>query len=683
MTTFRVRSAAMAKKWLPPAVLALFLLLLFLFTPPLSAQSQDTPFTFVPSTCFFTIDNFGEELSPEDSGFKCGYVVVPEQHSQPNGSTIRIPVAILEARAPNGREPLFLAQGGPGGDAFGFFSSPSVQNSLVIQNRDIVIFNQRGTLYAEPELTCAESFDAAGEILELPEEAAEEKGWELFEQCYQRLQTEGVNFSAFNSLENAADVPAIAQALAYETYSFYGVSYGTLLGQHLLNLRPDGLETVILDGVVPTDLNFIPYVPKNQDRIFGEMFNLCLQDSACNQQYPNLEARFWTLKESWDQNPVTISLTDEETGETYDALVDGDGLVNFFFQVFYMADAYALFPRLIADIEGGNYGFMQYIWPFFAFDRTFSEGMYYSVICSEDADFDPNKLPLEGIRPQFAETAAEDMELYLKACDIWQVDVLPNSVDNPVQTGLPVLLLSGRFDPITPPYFAEQVLPHLPNGYHFVDPYGSHGVAFGNECIDQIVLDFLAEPTAEPDSYCLSVRPSEDFVPADAVSLPAFLAPLNQAEGQFMAELGFSLLLLLIVGLSIFVWILAFLIRLVMDNSQRPPWTNTQIALRLLNRTVLIGFATLGGIFFLMLAFTIYNTIFEDSMILSALALPASFAPWLMLPYLLVGLGFCSLLLTAGQWVTGAGSIWSRLYDTFVLLCAFGHLFLLYWHGLL
>lgn len=683
MAIFQIRSAFFPKKWLFSAVLALFLLPLFLFTPSLSAQSQDTPFTFIPSSCFFTIDNFGEEIPPENQGFKCGYVVVPERHSQPDGPTIQIPVAILKADPPTNHEPLFLAQGGPGGDAFGFFASTHVLNSQIVGDYDVVIFNQRGALYADPELTCTESFQAAGEILELPEEAAEEKGWDVFEQCYQRLQAAGVNFSAFNSLENAADIPAIAQALNYDSYSFYGVSYGTLLGLHLLNLRPEGLETVILDGVVPTDLNFIPYVPKNQDRIFGEMFTMCLQDATCNQQYPNLEERFWALKESWNQNPVIIPLTDEETGETYDALVDGDGLVNFFFQVFYMADAYALFPRLITDVEGGNYAFMQQIWPYFAFDRTFSEGMYYSVICSEDADFDPNNLPLEGIRPQFAETAAEDMEMYLEACDIWQVDVLPNSVDDPVQTEIPVLLLSGQFDPITPPYFAEQVLPHLANGYHFVDPYGSHGVAFGNECIDQIVLEFMADPTAEPDSYCLSVREVEAFVPADAVAVPYILAKLNQAETQFMLELGASFFLLLIVGLSIFVWFIAFLIRLAMDNSHRPPWTATQIGLRLLNRTILTGFAILGGIFFLMLAFTIYNTIFEAPMILSALALPASFAPWLMLPYLLVGLGFTSLLLMAGQWLTSAGSVWSRLYDTFVLLCAFGHLFLLYWHGLL
>ena len=78
--------------------------------------------------------------------------------SRPNGSTIRLPVAILKAKSENPRpDPLFVAQGGPGGDAFEVFSL-TMLNHPIVRDRDLVIFNQRGTLYAEPDLRCTEIY---------------------------------------------------------------------------------------------------------------------------------------------------------------------------------------------------------------------------------------------------------------------------------------------------------------------------------------------------------------------------------------------------------------------------------------------------------------------------------------------------------------------------------------------
>lgn len=57
--------------------------------------------------------------------------------------------------------------------------------------------------------------------------------------CFERLQSEGIDLSAYNSLENAADVPLVVQALDYDEYNFYGVSYGTLLGLHLMRNHPE------------------------------------------------------------------------------------------------------------------------------------------------------------------------------------------------------------------------------------------------------------------------------------------------------------------------------------------------------------------------------------------------------------------------------------------------------------
>ena len=94
-------------------------------------------------------------------------------------------------------------------------------------------------------------------------------------------------------------------------------SYGTLLGLHLMRNHPEGLRSVILDSVVPPDVNFLSEIAASEDRVFGEVFAACAADPACAAAYPNLEARFYALVAQYDQLPVDITLTDPETGQSY------------------------------------------------------------------------------------------------------------------------------------------------------------------------------------------------------------------------------------------------------------------------------------------------------------------------------------------------------------------------------
>ena len=183
---------------------------IFVGLPLESVMAQERPYPFEPTPCPFEGTDFGlVTLSPEDSGFECGMVTVPERHENPDGPTIKIPVAILRASGINAKpDPLFLAQGGPGGSAFEIFSL-MVPNTIIAQERDLVIFNQRGTPFADPHLTCTESYDLIPELLPLSSEEAEGREYEALIACYARLVQEGIDLSAYNSVQNAADVEAI------------------------------------------------------------------------------------------------------------------------------------------------------------------------------------------------------------------------------------------------------------------------------------------------------------------------------------------------------------------------------------------------------------------------------------------------------------------------------------------
>lgn len=646
-----------------------------------AVYAQEFTPTFTPAPCPFDGPALGPFTpSPEEMGFECGYVTVLEEHANPDGPTIRLPVAILRATSPNAKpDPLFLAQGGPGGSAFEIFTY-TVPNTEIAAERDIVIFNQRGTQYAEPDLFCDESIAVADELLGLPPEEGLERSLELLAECYRRLEAEGINLSAYNSLENAADVEDIRQALGYDEFNFYGVSYGTLLGLHLMRDYPEHLRSVILDGVVPPNLNFIPKVAQNEDRIFRELFRACNDDPACAVDYPNLEGRLLQLVDDLNENPAIIEVIDPETKETVDVYLDGRALLDFFFQTFYLPDMYATFPKIISDLEEGNYFFVAQILPLFAFDQTFSEGMYLSVICAEDGDFSPADLDTTALLPPVAAYAPEDLQSYLDSCALWPVEILPPSVDDAVSSDIPTLLLSGQFDPITPPYFAEKAAESLPNATHVIDPLGSHGVAFNGDCINGIVQDFLDDPYSEPDAGCLQTVDAAATIPPSAVTFP-LLGPLSTLETPLLWQTGLATLFLLGALSAFAVWFVVFLLNAVRNKHRE--WTQAEKRLRWGGRLLALAFGGLAVLFVAGVMTAVIQVLFYNTAYLSVYSLPGAVRPFLFIPYLLLLLAVGIVVAAALNWRQEGFSIWSKLYYTFLAVCAVGYVVVLMAQGLI
>ncbi len=678
-----IRIRKLRTKRLVLALILMFLVGLFSLKTAVSyAQSQPTA-AFEPAECWFEPSL---AFLPNQE-FECGYVTVPERHADPEGPTIKLPVAILRALGENPQpDPLFLAQGGPGGDAFEIFPI-TMPNSNVRLERDLVIFNQRGANYAQPDLRCTEIFDAAVETLALEGSEADSLSIEALQACYERLQAQGIDLSAFNSLENAADVDTIRAALGYDTINFYGVSYGTLLGFHLMQNHPENLRSVILDGVVPTNLNFIPQVTANIDRVFTELIQTCLQDADCNAAYPELENRFFDLVDALNTEPVHIKVRDPETGRSVTAFLDGDTLVDVLFQAFYLPDAYATFPKLVSNLEAGDYTFIGAIWPLIAFDRTQSDGMYFSVICAEDADFSVEDANIEGVRPYFAANAQNDLQDYLDICEFWQVDLLPATVDDPVTSEVPALLLSGYYDPITPPNFAAAAADSLPNVYSFTSPTGSHGVAFSDPCIDSIIDQFLAAPMLEPNGACLTAIEPAAFVPPDALSFP-FLGEVNQLSTSMWWQLGIAGLFLLGILTAFVVLPVAALIVLLQQKEVTPETavpndqpTKRARNLKWIGGLLVLLFGVLALLFIGTAAFFTLEALFSG--LASIFAVSGAAAPFFVIPLILLVIAIVLIGITVFAWRKRAWPTWARLYFTFLTICSVGYVAVLAYGGML
>lgn len=661
---------------------------LILTLSALPAQANTPTDAFQPSDCMFGSIPFSGLTEGEN--LACGYITVPEQHDNPDSLPIRLGVAIIDSLSDTpAPDPVIVAQGGPGGSTIDLYGlkAPHLIDALR-QERDVILFDQRGALYTEPSLTCPELVELTKETIDqnLSLEEAHEQEMEALSDCRARLLNGGVNLAVYNSLENAADVAFVSQALGYDSYNFYGVSYGTLLGLHLMQHHPEGLRSVILDAVVPPPINFITEAPRSQDRAFSEFFEACAADAACQATYPDLETRFFNLIDRFNETPATIPVTDmdPEGLKKYNAVLNGDALEGVLFQLMYSTDFIPLLPKTLNDLEAGRYTTLSLVLSSIAFDRTFSIGMYNSVICAEDADFEVSDIQTQGIHPRLAEGAALEHGLFLEMCELWNVPELGPSLDEPTISDIPTLLLSGRFDPITPPAFAEAAAANLSTSYNYTFPTTAHS-ALGNGCADKIVTAFLAAPTTEPDSSCLDDEPSgPPFVTSANTLFIGLFAELFSVTPTAFVEIGLLIFFLAALLSGWLLWPFAMLIRLIIRQSAReseePPRPTPWLAYLPRWLTLLLGL--IGLIFLISLVAAVGFTIFDNEAMLFA-GLPMTYWPLFLLPPLMALLTVLMLGLMMMNWLRGYGSIWGRLYQLLLTMAAIGYIGILAYWGML
>ena len=475
---------------------------------------------------------FGEAWSPEDCGLLkvrvgdsppvCGFVSVPLRHGDPASTRIRLAVVVIPAldEAQRKPDPLFLAQGGPGGSTIGGFAQvllddPGKRPTL---NRDLVLWDQRGTYLSQPRLLCRE-------VAKLPSTADEKQQQEAYRRCGERLSKEAGDLSAFNSLENARDVDDVRAALGYEAYNFYGVSYGTELGQFLMRERPPQLRSVVLDGVVPLGFSLVSDVAAVKQHVMQQYARACQESPPCNAAYPDFGKRYFELLDRLDKEPVPFGPPDARaaamTPEAKPPTLTGKDFDNLVYQSIYVREAVSLIPYVVTRAEEGDFSFAINMASLFSASQDeLADGMYMTVVCAEYGDTPEEALRFPGVLKRLADAAQVDAKQILSLCRDWHIRLLDKKLLQPVKSDIPTLLLSGQFDPVTPPQQADRVAAGLTHAYRFTFTSGTHGQAFAVPCANRIIAAFLDTPTNAPDGTCAKEAPPRFWTPDQLISLP-------------------------------------------------------------------------------------------------------------------------------------------------------------------
>jgi pimeloyl-ACP methyl ester carboxylesterase len=465
----------------------------------------------------------------EGQTVECGILEVPENRADPNSRQIRLAVAIF--RHPDGAtqpDPIIYLSGGPGGSSLELLNLAfdQVFAPYFTAGRDLIFFDQRGIGLSVPALDCPAVQDLSIDLLDnqvggrqLSDQEAYDLVLNSFLSCGEDLEA-GADLSAYNTLTSAADVNDLRIALGYDQVNLWGGSYGTRLALGVMRDYPEGLRSVVLDSAYPPDVDLYLDAPKNANRAFKVLFDACAEDPVCNLNYPDLREVFFNTVELLEARPYDTMIMNPLTGESFDAVIDGETLMGLIFQLLYETELLPNLPMLIYQANQGDFEMLSRIYGLLLVEiPLISRGMSLSVQCNEEMAFSS----LEEFRsvladyPQLAPLYSYSTlgEMGFQICQEWNSGQANPIENEPVTSRVPTLILAGEYDPITPPAWGLRVTETLENSYYYEYPGVGHGASSVDGCPRQMMLAFIDDPSQAPDNTCIEEMEFEFVTPID------------------------------------------------------------------------------------------------------------------------------------------------------------------------
>ena len=419
---------------------------------------------------------------------ECGQLLVPENRTTNQGRRIPINVIVLRAEQPGAKTALFLLAGGPGQGSTAMVGTANGWMASLRASMDMVLMDQRGTGGSNP-LPCET------EISTNPAAAfGHVRDPNVIRKCVAALQSRA-DLTQYTTDVAVADMEELRVRLGYEKVALYGGSYGTRIAQEYLRRHPDRTSAVVIDGVLPFDVGGPLSYARSLDRSIDRMLANCRETPACQRANPNLATDLASLLTRLDQAPGTARVR-PFTGEAVPVTMTRGDFLYAIRGMLYNAGAPDEIPPLItqAAATGDLSAFAQRYWSrAVMMSRSISYGMHLSVFCPEDV----NVLTDAQVATETSSTRMGKyiVDEYRTACALWPKTTVARDFRTPVTARVPVLLVSGKYDPVTPPELADRVAKSLPLARHIIVPDSGHGSASG--CPRAAALYVLGHGTLE------------------------------------------------------------------------------------------------------------------------------------------------------------------------------------------
>ncbi|HEV3321587.1 MAG TPA: alpha/beta fold hydrolase [Solirubrobacteraceae bacterium] len=414
----------------------------------------------------------------ESNELACAHLTVPLDPSGVTPGTITLAIRRRLAPVGEAHSAVIALAGGPGQSAIPFAETFTELLGPILDTRDLIVFDQRGTGYSHP-LAC-HGFEQPG---------AYRNGGQLVKACAEQI---GPERAFYTSLDSVADIEALRKALGYEKLVLWGTSYGTKVAEEYAQEYPQHVEALVLDSVVP------PTGPDPLDRTTFEAIPRILRQLCayrmCSHITPNPAGDLARLVRRMGGGVISGRYVGPH-GHPYPVEISSNELLDILLAGDFDPLLRAEFPAAVRAAAGGdNAPLARLLVHAFGGESEEGEGidtpLFFTTTCEEE-DFPWSRsasprerlaqaraqigaLPASAFAP-FTATNVLDFD-ELRACAYWPFATPAPPAVTEAMPNVPTLILSGADDLRTPTANARAVAAQIPDAHLLVVPNTGHAV---------------------------------------------------------------------------------------------------------------------------------------------------------------------------------------------------------------
>lgn len=449
----------------------------------------------------------------QSNKISCYLIPVKKDISKSSTGKFYLAAVVAQSLATTNEAPLLYLHGGPGIATLGnipkYLQSKTWKD--IREKHSLIFFDYRGTGFSEPAL-CPGMVDSLTVFSKTNPSVKQKKEYEilLYKNCREQHSKEGIDVSSFSAMQLAADAEAIRKSLQITNWNVYGVSFGTTVALNMIRNHSKHIKAIIFDSPFPPNAPWLDFV-RPFDTCFKVLEKNIAADPIAAAAFPAVRNDFVNAIKRLNKVPFKVKYG------TYSYDVTGDDFAWGIWSALLSPKAIPLVPIAIKEVANGNDSVLSKLITVFSQPDSygkFSETQSRAILCYEGR---PRKAEESeaSLRTQYPDFASFISAFDEAICTVWRPDIAAEKIFAPVVSNVPVLILSGEYDPVCPPVFGDITAASLSNSVHLVVPAASHAAIHADDCIRSIAVSFLLDPSIKPDEKCVRERMKINFVTAD------------------------------------------------------------------------------------------------------------------------------------------------------------------------
>lgn len=433
----------------------------------------------------------------------CGTFLVPENYAHPEGRQLPLKLVVVPSETKPAKEPVFVLAGGPGGAITP--EAGDISSTWLRKDHDVVLVDMRGT-GESAKLDCDLGKSAAH-----PEELMEPLFREgtRYAACAKEL-SQKADLTQYTTTIAMRDLDDLRKSLGYGKINLWGGSYGTRAAMVYLHLYPQNVRSAILSGMSPMDergpLDFAAAAERSLDIVLKQ----CAEETACHKAFPDPHGDLDAVIAALKIKPALVTLNVPPAGKPAQVPLTVSAFTDSLRVMLYDTDTERRIPLLLSRARSGDFSEFAdtALHHGIAMKESLAMGLLLSVTCNEDLSrIDPKEIP-----GATGDSFIGDYRVrgQMAACSVWPTGPIAKDFDKPFTSDVPVLIISGNLDPVTPPHWGEDAKRYFPNSLHVIAP-GGH-VSY-NDCLNRLKQQFLATANVKGlDASCIVNEKLPPFV---------------------------------------------------------------------------------------------------------------------------------------------------------------------------